>query len=150
VPGSGRVSTDAEVLLSAQFVGLGGEPRTLEEFQGQVLLVDFFATWCVPCADSLPVYSRWQEALESRGLRVILVSLDEVPEEIPPFVARHAPKLVVFRDPEGRVAGQLNLPGMPTLFLLDREGRLVERHVGFRPGDEAELRALLERALAPR
>ena len=146
---AGRVSADAEVLLSAEFDDGSGGVRTLDEFKGRLLLVDFFATWCAPCADSLPVYRKWQEALGPRGLTVVLVSVDESPELVPPFVARHAPELVVFRDPEGRVAQQVKLPGMPTLYLLDREGRLIRRHVGFGPGDESELSQLLERALGP-
>lgn len=140
-------SAEAELLFSETFESASGEAVGLSELRGQVLLIDFFATWCAPCVDSLPVYNRWQSELGPRGFQVVVVSVDEFPETVPPFLARHAPDLRVLYDPQGRVAGRTGLEVMPTAFLLGREGRLLRKHEGFRPGDARELRALVDAAL---
>lgn len=146
-PRGGHDSPEAGLLLSEPFETLEGAPLSLAEHRGKVLLVDFFATWCLPCADSLPVYDAWQRELGPQGFQVVAVSVDEHPEEVPAFMARHAPGLLVVRDPAGRVAERVRLEGMPTAFLIDRGGRLALRHEGFRPGDASRLRAEIDAAL---
>lgn len=148
-PAGRTSSSEAELLLSASFETLTGEPTELSDLRGQVVLVDFFATWCLPCADSLPVYERFHRELGPRGFVVVAVSEDEVRDAVPAFMQRYAPNVRVVFDPQGRVADRLALPGMPTAFLLDRAGQLLLRHEGFRPGDESELEAVIQRALGP-
>lgn len=144
----GDTAPEAALLLTEWFEDLAsGERATLGALRGQVLLIDFFATWCLPCADSLPIYDAWQRELGPRGFKAVVVSLDEDRAEAAPFLARLAPGLAAFWDPEGRVAGLIGLEGMPTAYVLDREGNLLSKHEGFRPGDASRLRAQIEAAL---
>ena len=132
-----------EVLPTLELHDLEGRPRSLAEFEGEVLLVDFWATWCAPCALSLPIYDGWQQQSGDAGLQILAVSVDTANAPVAPFAEDHAPNLLVLRDPEGTAATKLDLPGMPTAFLLDREGKLAGYHVGFAEGEQQQVLAQL-------
>lgn len=143
-------SPEAERLFTATLEDPSGAPVTLQALRRRLVLVEFFATWCVPCAFTLPLYRDWGRELASEGLRVVAVSVDESPDDVPPFVARHAPGLAFWRDPETRLADALGVRRLPTTLLFDEGGRLVLRQEGFRRGQEEALRAALETLLRSR
>ena len=122
---------------------LAGEQVRLDQLRGPAL-VDIWATWCVPCARSLPFYVRL--ARES-GIRVLAISIDAEDAPVRSWLAEHAVPFEILRDPDGGAAESLALRQMPTSFLIDSRGRVRVRHEGFREGDEAvieaEVRALL-------
>jgi cytochrome c biogenesis protein CcmG/thiol:disulfide interchange protein DsbE len=119
----------------------------LNKLQGQVVYLDFWASWCGPCRKSFP----WMKAMQSRygrdGLKVIAVNLDKKREQAEKFLEELQAQFTVAFDPEGKVAEQYQLVGMPTSFLIDRQGRIHSTHIGFREPDkgrmEAEIQALL-------
>ena len=120
---------------------LEGRARGLDEFTGQVVLLDFWATWCVPCLESLPVYAELQAELGDRGLTVVAVNVDEAGEPVQEFAQRFAPGVLVLLDPDGSVPSLLGLKVMPTAWLLDRAGGVKARHEGFRRDEAEALRA---------
>ena len=128
------VAAIAAVALAAPVAAQGSEasPLDLSKWRGQVVLLDFWASWCAPCRESFPWMARMREAYAGRGLVVVAVNLDENPEAAARFLAGARGDFVHLRDPEGRIAEAYAVAVMPSSLLFDREGRPVYRHEGFR------------------
>ncbi len=122
-------------------------PVALQALRGRVVLLDFWASWCVPCAQSFP----WLEGLHQRwqgdGLTVLGVNVDKQRKRADAFLALHATTFPVAFDPEGKVAAAYALPGMPTTCLIDRQGRLRRVHTGFRAEEVLEVEAFIKSLL---
>src|SRR5262245_40403965 len=105
----------------------------LAPYHGQVILVDFVASWCAPCAESFP----WMESMVARhgsaGLVVVAVDLDEDPEAARRFLGGKYAGFQHVDDPQGTIAEALGVGVMPTSILYDREGRSAFVHAGFHP-----------------
>lgn len=114
-------------------------PPTLDlvRFQGNVVLVDFWASWCVPCRESFPWMARMQQQYGARGLVVVTVDLDEDGAAAAKFLAGQpgAAAFSQLQDPQGSLAEAYGLGVMPSSLLFDRQGRPVHRQEGFRPED---------------
>jgi thiol-disulfide isomerase/thioredoxin len=119
-------------LASAGLVG-----GTLPDTSGKVVLVDFWASWCAPCKASFPVYSRLQSAYAGRGLAVVAVSVDDSPAAYSAFVARLKPSFLTVHDAEHKLVSVVQVPTMPTSYLVDRAGKVRFMHPGFH-GDQTE------------
>jgi thiol-disulfide isomerase/thioredoxin len=132
-------------VAAARPPGDAGEPATfdLERFRGSVVLLDFWASWCAPCAESFPWMADMARRHGPSGLVVVTVNLDEDRAEAERFLGDTDWPLEVVFDAEGRLAERFALRAMPTSLLWDRDGRLVERREGFR-GEQA---ATYERTL---
>jgi YD repeat-containing protein len=119
----------------------------LAAYRGKVVVVDFWASWCKPCHQSLPWLAEMQRNHGDQGLVVLTVNLDRERERADRFVADSKFSLPVIYDPEGELARIFDLQGMPSSFVYDRAGRLRATHLGFHPeeaaGLESELLALL-------
>lgn len=120
---------------------------SLESARGKVALVDFWATWCEPCRESFPAY----QALADRhagSLEVLAISVDESTEGVGAFAEKAGVKFPVGWDEGQRVSEEWKPPGMPSSFLVDRNGLVRFVHSGFRAGDEVglgqEVASLLE------
>jgi len=111
----------------------------LKDHANQVVIVDFWATWCEPCKTSFPAYQQLVD--EFGGKLVVLgVSVDESPEGIPAFVRETKVKFPIGWD-EGQTAAQsYRPPKMPTSYLIDKKGIVRFVHAGFSSGDEADIR----------
>ncbi len=132
------------------FTDLRGQSHTLSELKGKVVLLDFWATWCEPCKRSLPLYNTWQTELATAGLRVVAASVDGTPKELAAFARELAPELTVWRDVDGQNASSLDLPTMPTAYLIGRDGKVLWRHTGFESSDASDIRAHIQGALDAR
>lgn len=116
---------------------------------GKVVVVDFFASWCAPCKASIPALSKLQSEYAARGVVVIGVGIDEDPAKHAAFVARLAPAFTTVHDRSQQLVRQVEVPSMPTTFIVGRDGRVRVRHAGFHgAGTEREWRAAIEAALA--
>jgi thiol-disulfide isomerase/thioredoxin len=114
----------------------GAGPRPIAEYQladfeGQVVLVDFWASWCKPCRYSLPWLNAMQQKYGSAGLQVVMINLDRDSAAAAELAATITPDIVQFQDPAGIAAARHELEGMPSSFVYDRSGALISRHVGF-------------------
>lgn len=129
-----------------------GELVRSADFLGKVVLVDLWATWCGPCAHSMPFYASLKEKLGPRGFEVLAVSVDERDEDVARFLESRALPFVILRDPEGKVPKLLDaaVQTMPTAILLGADGKVRLVHAGFVDGDQAALEAAIERALVER
>jgi len=123
------------------------EPLDLAAFRGQVVYLDFWASWCAPCRESFPWMNRMQDELGRDGLTVIAVNVDRERADAERFLQAHPARFRLVFDPDGRLPEKFAVRGMPTSFLIDRNGRVQSRHQGFflkdRAALEQQLRALL-------
>ncbi|WP_460035615.1 TlpA family protein disulfide reductase [Methylothermus subterraneus] len=130
-------------------LSLSGEKPSLRQVQaGKVLYLDFWASWCPSCARAFRFLNALSETFGPQGLLVAAVNLDEDPQDARAFLEQHPARFAVFLDPRGDCARAFEVEGMPAAYLIDRQGRVRYRHLGFRAADEAELKAKVEELLA--
>jgi cytochrome c biogenesis protein CcmG/thiol:disulfide interchange protein DsbE len=107
------------------------DPLDLTAFKGQVVYLDFWASWCAPCRESFPWMNRLQRELGSDGLVVIAVNVDRERADAERFLREHPAQFRIVYDPDGLLPEKFGVRGMPTSFLIDRDGRVQSRHEGF-------------------
>ncbi|WP_407667006.1 TlpA family protein disulfide reductase [Myxococcus guangdongensis] len=121
----------------------------LEELRGQVVMLDFWATWCPPCREEMPALVKLAKEYESQGLVFLAASRDDgdmAPKLVDSFIRKHLPDLkpyVVYADDDMARAFEVN--ALPTLYFLDREGKVTDAQRGALSEDA--LRRRIERAL---
>jgi len=120
----------------------------LVSHRGEVVVVDFWASWCKPCRLELPWLAAMQTKHGAVGLTVLTVNLDRQRADADKLLASLGVSLPVIHDPDGKLAEAHGLEGMPTSLLYDREGTLRATRVGFETEDQAEFEALLVSLLA--
>jgi len=111
------------------------EPVSLADLRGKVVFVDFWASWCSPCRQSLPLYDKLRSDLAAADFVVLAIGLDEDVADAKAFLAEHPVKYTTLQNPQGDVAKAFDLKGMPSSYLIDRDGIVRARHVGFEPKD---------------
>jgi thiol-disulfide isomerase/thioredoxin len=109
----------------------GATDFKLEQYRGKVVLLDFWASWCGPCREAFPWLNEMHRKYQSLGLEIIAVNLDEVRSQADQFLIDSPANFSIYYDPEGTLAKDYDLQGMPASFLIDREGKLLNKHVGF-------------------
>ena len=142
-----RAGSQAEAsaaLLSARLTDLQGQPRSIDAWRGQVLVVNFWATWCAPCRDEIPVFIKLQKQHGASGLQFIGIAIDQR-EKVDAFVRDFGinyPVLLGGMDAVelSRRAGNRR-GALPYTVMIDRSGRLVGTQLGI--VKEAKLEALL-------
>jgi len=115
----------------------GGAPIALSALRGEVVLVNFWATWCKPCEDEMPAMQRLYGALHGEGFQLLAVSVDDEPGVVVEFNNRLALTFPILMDTDKRVAQVYQTYRFPESFLVGRDGRVVERYVGPREWDAA-------------
>ena len=118
---------------------LQGNQVTMASLRGRVVVVDFMASWCEPCADSMPVYQRLYTEHQARGLTVVAVSQDRSADNARQFAQRHHLTFPVVFDGAHAVANRYQPPRMPTAYVIDRQGIVRHVHQGYRAADAAAL-----------
>jgi thiol-disulfide isomerase/thioredoxin len=124
-------------LLLAALISLpaaAAPPGTLDltPYRGKIVLVDFWASWCAPCAESFPWMTQMLDKHEGEGLVVVAVDLDQDPEAGARFLAGRDARIQHVSDPTGTIAEAWGVDVMPTSILFDRDGRASTVHKGFR------------------
>ena len=127
---------------------LDGRNVRLDQFAGEVLVVNFWASWCAPCRHELPVLDAWNTAWRDAGARVVAVSIDTKVANAREFVARDKLDLTVWIDGPDGLAAELDLPAVPTTYVLDRAGRAVLRIEGSSPAELELLHDTVQALLA--
>lgn len=124
---------------------LNGKTVALSQYRGKkVVILDFWATWCGPCRLVMPQVERYA-AKHPNDVALLSINQKEDPERVAAFVKNHGMPAHVLLDIDGEVSEAYRVYGLPTLFIIDKQGTLRFKHVGFRP----DLEAQLEKAIAP-
>jgi cytochrome c biogenesis protein CcmG, thiol:disulfide interchange protein DsbE len=116
-----RVDAPEETL---PLLGADGE-GSLADYRGQVVVLNFWASWCPPCIDELPLLERTQRRIESRGATVLGVNYKDIPEDALEFVRRFRLSYPNLRDRDGEYAEDFAAVGFPETFVVDRRGRIA-------------------------
>lgn len=138
------------VLPEVTFVDRQGQPVTLASFEGQVVLVNLWATWCPPCVAELPSLNAMQAQLRDKGFKVVAISVDRTDlAAIDAFwQSRDTAQLDFYWDKERAIPQHWTYEGIPTSFLLDRRGRVLRVFNGAYKWDEEEISRTIEAALS--
>jgi cytochrome c biogenesis protein CcmG/thiol:disulfide interchange protein DsbE len=131
-----------------QLPGIDGQKVKLSDFKGQVVYVDFWATWCPPCRESFPWMESMHQRYQNLGLKIVAISLDQKSDLIKSFLKEHKAGFTILQDKEGNVAESYNVKGMPSSYLVDRKGNIRLKHAGFNDGDKAPLESQIKQLLA--
>ncbi|HEY8450468.1 MAG TPA: TlpA disulfide reductase family protein [Bacillota bacterium] len=118
----------------------GGRTVALEEYRGQPVIVNFWATWCPPCVKELPVL---EQVAEQGQIAVLAVNVGDGREQVQAFTRQHGLNMTVLLDQQGEVAGAYGMRGLPETFFIDDDG--VIRHIERGALTEGELAAILRR-----
>jgi thiol-disulfide isomerase/thioredoxin len=140
-PAAGRAADPAP---SPALQLLDGRSFSLRSLDGKVVVLDFWASWCIPCRTSFPFFDTLQRKYGPRGLSVVGLSLEENGDAIAAFLEEVPADFTIARDPTGKAGEAFDVVAMPTTFLLDRTGKVAARFEG---GDKAT-HARLESAVA--
>jgi cytochrome c biogenesis protein CcmG/thiol:disulfide interchange protein DsbE len=147
---SSRRGADASARKAApdfELKDMNGKTIRLSDYRGQVVLLNFWATWCGPCKIEIPWFVEFQRTFKDRGFTVIGVSVDEDGwEAVRPFLASRQvnyPVVISTMEVEQKYGG---VEALPVSFLIDREGRIASTHVGLvtKKTYEEEIRQLLD------
>jgi peroxiredoxin len=131
-------------------VTLGGEPAALSELRGRVVLLNGWATWCIPCQREVPALEKLYAERHGEGLEIIGVSMDVSgsDDRVRQFMEAFGMTYPVWRDPDDIFSGVFRAFGLPASYLIGRDGILRWQHVGELNPNAAEFRAALNAALA--
>lgn len=120
----------------------------LQRFRGRVVLVDFWASWCAPCRQSFPWLNAMQAKYADKGLVVVAVNVDRERTDAEGFLEEVPAKFEIVYDPNGDLAAQYQVPGMPSSYVFGPTGELLSKHIGFRQAQRDEREQELQRLLA--
>ncbi|HSJ09399.1 MAG TPA: TlpA disulfide reductase family protein [Longimicrobiales bacterium] len=137
---------------------LDGDTVPLSSYRGNVVLLNVWATWCRPCVKEMPAMERLHQELKDQGLRVVAVSVDapsggfgdlgQPGGDVRAFAEQLGLTFDILHDPSGRIQNTYQVHGLPSTFLIDREGRIQQKVLGPRDWDVGEdaasVRALLD------
>lgn len=131
---------------------LGGAGVTLSDFRGrEVVVLDFWATWCQPCVLGMPSLQAMHEEFDARNVEILAVNLGEDPETVRQFMEDWAYTFRVVLDPEESVSASYGVGGIPQLVVVGLDGRVAHIELGYAPDlaeeRETRLRELLERLM---
>jgi peroxiredoxin len=114
---------------------MDGELRTLKDYRGKPVIINFWATWCPPCRAELPSMNRGWNKIKDEGIAMLAVNVGEDEETIFMFMGDYPIEFGLLLDRSGEIVKQWPVKGLPTTFVLDPEGRIVYRAIGGREWD---------------
>lgn len=129
--------------FSAPKIAGNGQVR-LSDYRGKIVFLDFWASWCPPCLASLPAYDKIYRELDSDEFEIVAINVDEDTDDGLDFLEDHPVSYLMLADPDGDVGIPYGIRSLPVSYLIDREGRIVQRYRDYKVGDEIELKQLIE------
>ena len=147
-PRSAGASTDLAALLAGHAVQtLEGESITLDDLEGSVVLVNFWAEWCRPCAKELPVLDQWHREYSSQGVRFAAISIGSDLRKAQRMARKLDLDMPLYHDGPKGLAKTLDIPHLPITYLVGPDGRVLAVANGSDENELASLRRALEAAL---
>ncbi len=126
---------------------MAADQLDVEQYRGKVVMVDFWASWCVPCRRSFPWMNEMQERYAEDGLVIIAINVDRDEADAKRFLEKYPASFTVVFDPAAEYARQFDVEVMPSSIILSRDGEVLERHSGFKTRKQQEYEQVLMHAL---
>jgi thiol-disulfide isomerase/thioredoxin len=132
------------------FTDGSGATKSLADWRGKIVLLNIWATWCVPCRDEMPALDRLETELGGKDFEVVAVNIDKGgPDKARAFLQETgAAHLALYTDPSGKLFAALKAVGMPTTLIIDRNGKEIGRLVGPADWGSPEAKRVIEAAVA--
>ena len=131
-----------------KLVTTSGQPVTLANYKGYVLVMDFFATWCIPCKESIPHMNALNRKYGKQGLQILGVSVDEGGEsEVKSFITERKISYPVVVAPED-LQTEYGLRSIPTIYVINKKGIVAEKYQGFSEQTGRAMEETIKRLLA--
>ncbi len=118
---------------------MDGEPHSLDELRGKVVILNFWATWCPPCRRELPAMNRAWKKVKGQGIVIVGINVGEDEDTVFAFNGEYPIDFPVLLDQEGEIVARWPVKGLPTTFVIDPQGRIVYRAIGGRDWDDDKL-----------
>ncbi len=138
VPYTAQGVSSTEAAPDFTLKSLNGENLRLEEYRGQVVLINFWASWCGPCRQEMPVLDRIHQRYEETGFSVLGVNVEEDSVAARKVAEKSEVTFPVLLDNEQLVSRLYDLKAMPSTVVVDRDGNVRYVHKGYKPGDESK------------
>ncbi len=129
---------DSGTAPAFSLTALSGQQSTLSQYKGQVIMVNFWATWCGPCQQEMPLLEQMYKKYKPAGFTLIGVNVDKEAPAVKELLARKPVSFPVLLDPANQVSKAYHVDEMPSSVIIDRKGEIRYIHRGYRPGDENE------------
>lgn len=125
-----------------------GTAVVLSELLGKVVYLDFWASWCMPCKKSFPWMHEVKKSYADQGFEVVAINLDKDRVLADAFLKEMNINFLVAFDESGKTASEYKLKGMPSSYLIGRDGKVYASHIGFRDDDKDKLEQVIENLLS--
>ena len=119
-------------------VNLNGKSIKLTDYRGSVVMLNFWATWCVPCLEEMPALDRLTRAMSGKKFKVLAVDLEETAEKVQEFAKTHRFAFELVLDPAGEISSHYGVSRIPVTYILDQRGAIIRRAIGPRVWDSPE------------
>jgi len=126
--------------------GVDGDVQ-LETLKGKVVYLDFWASWCKPCAKSFPWMNNMKRNYADKGFEILAVNLDKDRALADEFLKKMEVDFLVAFDESGKSAAAYKLKGMPSSYLIGRDGKVYASHIGFKDKDKVQLEQAIKKLL---
>jgi cytochrome c biogenesis protein CcmG/thiol:disulfide interchange protein DsbE len=137
----------AAMLVLLPDVGSSAESFQLSEYEGKVVVLDFWASWCVPCRRSFPWMNQMHQKYADEGLVIVAVNLDNNAVDAAAFLREYPPNFRIVYDTDKTLARSYGIQAMPSSILVGRDGEPVDVHLGFKVKQQPEYEAAIREAL---
>lgn len=125
-------TTLAKTLPNVELVHFEDQTKiNTEDLKGKVLYLDFWASWCKPCRKSFPFMNQLHTDYQGKDFAVVAINMDEFPDDAKTFLSQLPAQFDVFTEPGNTLAEQLEVPGLPVAYIIDKKGNIAARHIGF-------------------
>ena len=124
---------------------LNGSNVKLSELRGKVVLLNFWASWCGPCREEMPLLNKIHNKYQPLGFTILGVNVEEQSDAAKNFIAQRPVDFPILLDSKNQVSKMYDVVAMPTTVLIDRDGNMRFLHQGYQSGDEAEYRKMVKK-----
>ncbi len=120
-----------------------GENVKLSELRGQVVMINFWATWCGPCRQEMPLLENLHQQYSPLGFTLLGVNVEKDPEDARRWLKERPVSFQVLFDTNNQVTKQYQVQAMPSTIMIDRDGNVRHVHKGYKPGDESSYQKMI-------
>lgn len=126
---------------------INNKPFNLSSLRGKVVILNFWATWCPPCRAEMPSLNNLYREFRNKGLEVVAISTDRYSSIIKDYISKNPIDFTVLIDTDNKVSRQFKVFSIPTTFLIDRNGIIIERYLGEENWASPEIKKKIKEAL---